>query len=114
MKIVERMCDTILMIYQGRKVLDGSLREIQSRYPVGSVRLRLAGDAELPPGLSGVTSASHAGGVHVLGVADGYQQALLQQLAACCEIEHFEAARPSLHDIFVDIARPQEQKRETA
>jgi ABC-2 type transport system ATP-binding protein len=114
MNTAERMCDTILMIYQGRKVLDGSLREIQSRYPIGSVRVRLAGDAELPSDLSGVSLVSRAGGVHVLSVADGDQRTLLQQLASRCQVEHFEVVRPSLHDIFVDIARPQEQQREIA
>jgi ABC-2 type transport system ATP-binding protein len=114
MNTAERMCDTILMIYLGRKVLDGSLREIQQRYPVSSVRLRLAGDADLPPGVPGLETATRIGGVHVVSVAEGQQQSLLQRLAACCDIEHFEVVRPSLHDIFVGIARPQEQKREIA
>ena len=32
MDIAERMCDTIFMIYRGRKVLDGTLAAIQSHY----------------------------------------------------------------------------------
>lgn len=32
MAVAENMCDRILMIFQGKKVLDGSLAEIQDRY----------------------------------------------------------------------------------
>ena len=31
---------------------------------------------------------------------------VLRQLAAARDVEHFEIMRPSLHDIFVDIAKP--------
>ena len=36
----------------------------------------------------------------------GDPQAFLQQLAARTAVHHFEITRPSLHDIFVRIARP--------
>jgi len=115
MKIAERLCDTVLMIFQGRKVLDGSLAAIQRNYPVNRVRLRLADGAGLPSDLAGTTTASHVAGYHVVGLAPGFEpQAILRQLAASTTIEHFEVVRPTLHDIFVEIARPQEQIRETA
>jgi ABC-2 type transport system ATP-binding protein len=115
MGTAEQMCDTVLMIYQGRKVLDGSLAEIQSRYPVGNVKVRLSGGAVVPTDLSGVASVSRSQGYDVLGLAKGCEpQSVLQQLAARCQIEHFEVVRPSLHDIFVDIARPQQQQQEIA
>ena len=113
MNIAERMCDTVLMIFQGQKVLDGSLSAIKRNYPVNRVRVRMADGADLPADLTGITSASLVAGFHVLGLAYGCEpQAILRQLAACRIMEHFEVVRPTLHDIFVDIARPQEQERE--
>jgi ABC-2 type transport system ATP-binding protein len=113
MNIAERMCDTVLMIFQGRKVLDGSLAAIQRNYPVNRLRLRMADGADLPTDLAGIISTSHVAGFHVLGLAARCEpQAILRQLAACRTVEHFEVVRPSLHDIFVEIARPQEQVRE--
>lgn len=107
MAIAERMCDTILMIFQGRKVLDGTLAEIQSKYPIGKVRLRLVGNADVPPDSAGVAAAWRVDGYQQLTLAAGWQPpALLRELAARHEVEHFEVVRPTLHDIFVDIARP--------
>lgn len=107
MNVAERMCDTILMIFEGRKVLDGTLAEIQRRYPVGRIKLRLAEGETLPDSLAGVTAIAPSERYLLCSLAEGWQpQQLLQQLAGQRTIEHFEAMRPTLHDIFVDIARP--------
>jgi ABC-2 type transport system ATP-binding protein len=108
MHVAERMCDFIFMIHQGRKVLDGTLSDIQRQYPVSTVRLRLADGADPPATLDGVASVAREGGFHVLTLAGGAPpQALLRSLAATHDVEHFEVMRPTLHDIFVGIARPQ-------
>jgi ABC-2 type transport system ATP-binding protein len=115
MNVAATLCDMVLMIFQGRKVLDGSLTEIQNNYPVNSLRVRLAAGAELPDDLVGLASTSRSDGFHILHLASGSQpQAILQQIAANRVVEHFEIVRPSLHDIFVEIARPQESQRASA
>ena len=38
MEMAARMCDTIFMIFNGRKVLDGTLAAIQAEYPADRVR----------------------------------------------------------------------------
>src|SRR5262249_36531129 len=40
MSVAERLCDRIFMIFKGRKVLDGTLDEIQSTYGYDTIRLR--------------------------------------------------------------------------
>ena len=45
MDIAERMCDTIFMIYRGRKVLDGTLAAIQSHYGRDTLRVRMGDGA---------------------------------------------------------------------
>ena len=40
MDIAERMCDTIFMIFRGKKVLDDTLEAIQARYGQDAIRLR--------------------------------------------------------------------------
>jgi len=54
MAAAERMCDSILMIYRGQKVLDGTLQEIQARYGSDTVRLKTDGGGAARAGLPGV------------------------------------------------------------
>ena len=41
MDVAERMCDTIFMIFRGKKVLDGDLESIQAQYGTDTVRIRI-------------------------------------------------------------------------
>jgi len=105
MATAEKMCDRIFMIFNGRKVLDGSLDEIQAQYGFDTVRLRTAGGAAALAGIAGVDSVNDYGQLQEIRLSCNPQQ-FLQQLAQKTSVSHFEIARPSLHDIFVRIARP--------
>ena len=107
MATAERMCDRIFMIFKGQKVLDGTLHEIQDQYGADTVRVRTAGGAQALAGLPEVESINDFGQVQDVRVA-GNAQIFLQHLVAKTAVYHFEITRPSLHDIFVRIARPQE------
>ena len=105
MATAEKMCDRIFMIFKGRKVLDGTLDEIQAQYGFDTVRVRTAAGAAACQGLSCVESVNDYGQLQEVRVSGNPQQ-FLQQLAARTDVHHFEITRPSLHDIFVRIARP--------
>ena len=105
MATAERMCDRIFMIFRGRKVLDGTLEEIQSEYGFDTVRVRTEGGAASLAGLPGVQTVNDYGQMQEVRL-NGDPQRFLQALASCCAVHQFEITRPSLHDIFVRIARP--------
>jgi ABC-2 type transport system ATP-binding protein len=105
MGVAERMCDRIFMIFRGRKVLDGTLDEIQDAYGADTVRLRVDGGADLLRTLPEVASVNDHGQFQDVRVA-GDPQALLAALVGRTRVQQFEITRPSLHDIFVRIARP--------
>lgn len=105
MATAEKMCDRIFMIFKGKKVLDGTLDEIQAQYGFDTVRVRTAAGAAACHGLSCVQSVNDYGQLQEVRVSGNPQQ-FLQQLAARTDVHHFEITRPSLHDIFVRIARP--------
>jgi ABC-2 type transport system ATP-binding protein len=108
MHVAEQFCDAIFMIHNGRKVLDGTLAEIQRTYPVSCVRLRLADGALPPQVLPGVSAIERDGQASLLTLAAGCTpQSVLRQIVASHDVEHFEVVRPTLHDIFVGIASPQ-------
>jgi ABC-2 type transport system ATP-binding protein len=113
MAVAERMCDRLFMIFRGRKVLDGTLDQIQSAYGTDLVRVRVDAPAAALAGVPGVTSVSSHGLLHELRFS-GDPQALLSALVARMPVRHFEIARPSLHDIFVNIARPTAEELEEA
>ena len=112
MAVAERMCDRIFMIYRGRKVLDGSLEEIQSEYGQDTVRVRIDADAKILEALPGVESVSDHGQVQEVRLK-GESQEFLRALTDKTAVHHFEQTRPSLHDIFVRIARPTEDESES-
>ena len=107
MHVAEQMCDTILMIFQGKKVLDGSLSSIQQSYPSNRIKVRLANGSPVPDGLPGVQSVEQVDDFWSLSMHQDYlPQTVLGHLAQSTDLQHFEVVRPTLHDIFVDIARP--------
>ena len=107
MATAEKMCDRIFMIFRGKKVLDGTLDEIQSQYGFDTIRVRTAAGASAFAGIPGVQSVNDYGQLQEVRVTGNPQQ-FLKELAARTEVHHFEVTRPSLHDIFVRIARPAE------
>ena len=111
MDVAERMCDTILMIFRGKKVLDGSLVSIQSQYGNDTIRVRMQSANGVMSGIEGVQRINDYGPYKELRMAPGADpQRILRQLVSLGTVEHFELARPSLHDIFVRIARPDPQE----
>jgi ABC-2 type transport system ATP-binding protein len=107
MATAEKMCDRIFMIFRGKKVLDGTLEEIQAQYGFDTVRVRTAIGTAALTGLPGVESVNDYGQLQEVRLS-GDPQKFLQQLAARTAVHHFDITRPSLHDIFVRIARPTE------
>jgi ABC-2 type transport system ATP-binding protein len=116
MSVAERMCDSIFMIYKGRKVLDGTLRQIQAEHGTDVIRVRLdLNGAPLPASrlddLPGVLQVTDFGNLQELRTARGADpNQILAALISRGRVEHFEVAHPSLHDIFIRIARPTDQQ----
>lgn len=110
MSVAEKMCDFIFMIYKGRKVLDGTLESIQDAYGSDTVRVHLDGAAQLDdlPGVLKVTDLGRYQELRLAPEADA--QAILACLMQRGRVRHFEMSKPTLHDIFVRIARPDAQQ----
>ena len=107
MDMAEKMCDTIFMIFKGKKVLDGTLSSIQAQYPADRIRVQFEDESSLP-NLSGISDIESNGRFHEFrlnNVSDS--QAILRQLLKYKPVTHFEVLKHSLHDIFVRIAGPE-------
>jgi ABC-2 type transport system ATP-binding protein len=105
MATAEKMCDSIFMIFRGRKVLDGSLESIQNTYGADTVRIRTSRGTAVLADMTEVEAVNDFGQMQEVRVG-GDTQAFLARLTARAAVYHFEVTRPSLQDIFVRIAKP--------
>jgi ABC-2 type transport system ATP-binding protein len=105
MNAAERMCERIFMIFKGKTVLDGTLDEIQTEYGHDTARVRVTGGAALLRGLPSVDAINDHGNYQDVRL-NGDPQAFLHALVQKADVHQFEIRRPSLHDIFVRIAKP--------
>lgn len=108
MGVAEKMCDFIFMIYKGQKVLDGTLESIQQQFGQDTLRIQSEGGMQVFEGLSGIERVNDFGQVQELKMAKGTDpQVILKTLVARTRLKKFEISSPSLHDIFVRIAGPE-------
>jgi ABC-2 type transport system ATP-binding protein len=104
MEVAQQLCDSVFMIFRGDKVLDGTLEEIQRSYPCNEVQVQLSG--ELPSDLPGVSHIERNGSGYVLRLQEQASSEQLLAAVAPLGVQHFEVRRPTLRDIFVQIAKP--------
>jgi ABC-2 type transport system ATP-binding protein len=115
MGVAESLCDSIFMIFRGKKVLDGTLASIQSSYGSDTIRVEVEGGSSAagnPLGeLPGIERINDMGHIQELRMAQGCDpQQVLRALTARARIASFSVVKPSLHDIFVRIAGPQPEE----
>ena len=106
MEQAETLCDRILLINRGEKVLDGSLDEIRAPYESDAVVVELEGDSgfiESLPMVRGVTRSERKITIELR--EKGRDQELLAALVGKVRVRAFEIKTPSLHEIFVRVVR---------
>jgi ABC-2 type transport system ATP-binding protein len=103
MNQVEELCDRVLMINHGQEVLYGNIREIKERYKEHAVRIDVEGDIG---NLKGVIHKKVQKGIHELTLSTKTNpQSILNQLhEKGMNIHHFEIKKPSLNEIFLQLA----------
>ena len=102
MENAEKLCDYILLINKGRKVIDGTLEQIRSRYSSNVVSVELDGDTSFISGLQMVKQVKSMGKrFDVILNDETDHQKLLHALAGKARVRAFEVKVPSLHEIFI-------------
>ena len=97
----EQICDSILLIHRGRKVLDGTLAEVKASAQRG-VLLDYDGDGAFLGSLPGVRRVNDAGKHAELTLEeDADPQAILAAVVGRLTVRRFDLREPSLHEVFV-------------
>ena len=103
MNQVEELCDRILMIDNGRSVLQGNLTEIKSRYRSNSVIIDFEGELGQIPGVT--EKRAHKGYIELILDRNTTPKQVLERLVSTgIVINQFEVATPSLNEIFLKVA----------
>jgi ABC-2 type transport system ATP-binding protein len=103
MQRVEEMCERIVLIDHGRRVLYGPLEEIREQFAAHAVEVDLQGQLDEVPGVTRLTPRN--GGYRMTLEEGTRPEMLLQTLVAMPEVtvERFERVQTSLDDIFVQV-----------
>jgi ABC-2 type transport system ATP-binding protein len=103
MESVEEICDSIVLINKGKKVLEGSLRDIKQQFRSGNYNLILE-ESEIstwPAGIEILSQVSLQGKLHLkLKLEPENKQSLLQFLSTK-NLHLFQEEEAKLHDIFI-------------
>jgi hypothetical protein len=111
MATAERMCDSIVMIFNGRKVLDGPLETIRRTYGADTIRVRMSG-ARVPADLAvGMTDFGQYQELRVTPDTDPQQ--VLRRLTEIGRVELFELAHTELAGHLRPHRRPRTGRRGT-
>lgn len=101
MEQAEQICDSILLINRGEKILDGKLGEIKGAEGT-TIQVEYSGDGSVFTRLTGVERVTDAGQqAEIIMEPETTPDEILKQLVGTVSIRRFEVAEPSLHEIFI-------------
>jgi ABC-2 type transport system ATP-binding protein len=98
---VEKLCDSICLIDNGKAVLAGNLREIKSHYERNHVIVEFEGSADFLKSQEIAEARNFSGHAEIKLKPHGDAQKLLRDASAAATIYRFELVEPSLEEIFI-------------
>ncbi len=105
----EQLCDHVVMIHRGDKVLDDEIGGVRARYDPRNLLfepLDPSADVESLAGIAGVECVRKDGTAWDISLAPGASPAsVIQRVAAAIPPVRVELRRPSLEDVFIGIVR---------
>jgi ABC-2 type transport system ATP-binding protein len=106
MNQAERMCDRVVLINKGRKIIDGTVNDVRSGFATRTVVLDAEGALDKLEALPGVVSAQVTSGHARLVLDEGVDpNAVLSQALEHVRVLRFDLQRPDLQEIFVRLVR---------
>lgn len=104
MEQVEEICDKIVLVNLGKKILDGTVQSVKQQFKENKFKIKLA---EIPANTQhdSFTVIDSKANEFIVKINDGFKSNDLLQyfLQLQCTIESFNEILPSLNDIFIDL-----------
>jgi ABC-2 type transport system ATP-binding protein len=98
---VEKLCDKICLINNGKAVLAGRVREIKATYERNRVVVEFEGSSAFLSSAEIAEAKNYSGHAEIRLKEHGDAQKLLHEAAAAAIIYRFELVEPSLEEIFI-------------
>jgi len=98
---VEKLCDSICLINNGRAVLAGKVREIKGTYERNRIIVEFEGSSAFLSSEEIAEAKNFSGHAEITLKPHGDAQKLLHEAASMATIYRFEMVEPSLEEIFI-------------
>jgi ABC-2 type transport system ATP-binding protein len=101
---VEKLCDQICLIYRGKPVLQGTIKEVKAPFGKRNVQIEYSGNGSFLQSNPLITDSNNYGNYVEVKLAPGADpQQLLRKVMESCNVTRFELMEPSLEEIFKDV-----------
>jgi ABC-2 type transport system ATP-binding protein len=118
MEQVEEICDQIVLVNKGKKLLDGSVHEVKQQFKEHIYSIELGASASLPVDTPIYEIVSHKASKYQFRIKDGHtgNEVLDYLVRQHIQILSFNEVLPSLNDIFIRLVEttPASRQFETA
>ncbi len=104
MESVETLCDNIILIHQGEKILDGSVKDVRNSHRSNQYHATLEAESYSPAaGIRTIRSQTGDEGLELLLAADEGVKPndMLSDLMSKGQVHHFSESLPTINDIFI-------------
>ncbi len=109
---VEKLCDSICLINEGKSVLSGELKNIKKNFRRNSLRMEFDGDAKFLNDTRLVQKFKPNDNYTEIYPAENTSiQDILQTAIREVEISKFEVMEPSLHEIFIETVTKKKKEQ---
>lgn len=105
MDAAEKLCDDIIMINKGHKVLDGTIESIKQEYGTNSMRLEYSGDVQFLQNSKSIKNLQEYSNYAEVELQEGRtSNDLLQEILPKLKVKGFTTRQSSLNEIFLQLA----------
>jgi len=110
MESAERLCDEIMLINKGQKILSGTVSDVKSQFGSKYIQIAFTGDNSFLNESQIIDHYTEFGNyVEIELKAGNDPQSLLESLVSKIKISRFEVMEPSLHDIFINSVQGEDE-----
>ncbi len=103
---VEKLCDAIAIIFQGKLVISGSVRSVKGQYPRNRVQAVFTGDESFLQSPGVLEAKNYAGIAEItLRSPEVAQPLLAQAVLRGTTFTRFEVMEPTLEEIFINAVK---------